>query len=343
MANTKSQDLRYPRSVDGTKAYLCFRAYDYASSQAEGWSKGIMSGLTGEQFRGNDLFPEDLSNFDPTKVFGSITTQQAQANGAQSASGNDPSSNSSIGQVKLYLPPKLEYSYGAEWKKVQFGGLGSLFNEGYLPMKQALKVGGASFANFLADTVTSGTAFQSIPKVSGVDMDSLFGGAFGIVFNDNTIQTFDKMSTRTFNYDYIMVARNPDEEKDIKKIIRFFKLAMHPTARSNNKNNTLFLGYPYVFRIIPSGYKASLKTRQNGQQVKNKWDIERQSISEFIPQTKYCGLTRFNVDYTPDNVIALTRGAFVQAVRISLSFAELETLTRQDIESFEDPTSFDDN
>lgn len=335
-------DLVYPRSVNGTKAYLNFKAYDYASAQSEGWSKGIMSGLTGEQFRSNNLFPEDATNFDATNAFTALTSKPAQSNGAQTSSGNDPASNSSIGSVKLYLPPKLEYSYGAEWKKVQFGALGSLFNEGYLPVGQALKVGGASFANFLADQMKGSTPFQSIPKVSGVDMDSLFGGAFGIVFNDNTIQTFDKMSTRTFNYDYIMVARNPEEELDIKRIIRFFKIAMHPTARSNNKNNTLFLGYPYVFRIIPSGYKATLKTKQNGQPVKNKWDIERQSISEFVPQTKYCGLTRFNVDYTPDNVIALTRGAFVQAVRLSLSFAELETLTRQDIETFEDPSSYDD-
>lgn len=343
MANNKPQNLVYPRSANATKAYLSFVAYDYASAQAEGWSKGIMSGLTGEQFRGNDLFPEDLNTFDSTKAFESLRNpQQAAATGAQSSKGNDPASNTSIGSVKLYLPSKLEYSYGAEWKKVQFGGLGSLFNEGYFPVGQALKVGATSFANFLAQQGMQSEAFQSIPKVSGVDLDSLFGGAFGIVFNDNTIQTFDKMSTRTFNYDYIMVARNPEEEKDIKKIIKFFKVAMHPTARSNEKNNTLFLGYPTVFRIIPSGYKASIKTKQNGQEVKSKWDIERQSISQFVPQTKFCGLTRFNVDYTPDNVIALTRGAFVQAVRISLSFAELETLTRQDIETFEDPTSFDD-
>lgn len=343
MANNKAQNLVYPRSADATKAYLQFIAYDYASAQTEGWSKGIMSGLTGEQFRSDNLFPEDLSTFDVANVAQGLTSpQQAQANGAQSSKGNNPASNSSIGRVRLYLPPKLEYSYGAEWKKVQFGGLGSLFNEGYLPVGQALKVGATSFANFLTNKGINNEAFQSIPKVSGVDLDSLLGGAFGIVFNDNTIQTFDKMSTRSFNYDYIMVARNPEEEKDIKKIIKFFKIAMHPTARSNEKNNTLFLGYPTVFRILPSGYRSSIKTIKNGQPVKNKWDDARTNISEFIPQTKFCALTRFNVDYTPDNVIALTNGAFVQAVRISLSFAELETLTRQDIESFEDPTSFDD-
>ena len=45
-----------------------------------------------------------------------------------------------------------------------------------------------------------------------------------------------------------------------------------------------------------------------------------------------------NVDYTPDNVIALTQGNFVQAVRLSLQFEELTTLVRQDIDGFEDTT-----
>lgn len=333
MAETK---LVYPKSVEGTGAYLQFRAYDYAKAQSDGWNKDIRDGAVNPAR--NTTFAETFNTDDANEALG-----QAILSGLnQRSSGNSsPVDNSAIGSVHLYLPSKLEYSYGADWKKMQFGALGSVINEGYIPIGEAAKVGLSSFGNFLTEAVTKNQAFQSIPKQSGIDFDGIIGAAFGVVFNDNTIQTFEKMSTRTFNYDYILVARDPTEELEIKKIIKFFKVAMHPDSKSNNKSNSLFLGYPYVFRIIPSGYKAKIKVKTNSENVsRNEWDLSRQKLSSFMPQTKYCGLSRFNVDYTPDNVIALLRGSsFVQAVRISMSFAELTSLTRQDIETFEDPTS----
>ena len=38
-------------------------------------------------------------------------------------------------------------------------------------------------------------------------------------FNDNTMQTFKKMNTREFSFSYVMAARNPSEEQDIKDIL----------------------------------------------------------------------------------------------------------------------------
>jgi len=332
----KETKLVYPRSVEGTGAYLQFRAYDYSKAQAEGWSKDVRDGFT-DTSRSKTVFAESFDSEDAGKQAGQTLFDSFTKPGVTAPSGSSsPSDNSAVGSVHLYLPSKIEYSYGADWKKMQLGGLGSVLNEGLLPIGSAAAVGVGSFANFLTNQVTKNEIFQSIPKVSGIDADGLLGAAFGVVFNDNTLQTFDKMSTRTFNYDYILVARNTTEEADIKKIIRFFKVAMHPESKSNNKSNSLFLGYPYIFRIIPSGYKATIKTSSDNAQ-RNTWDLTRQKISDFIPNTKYCGLTRFNVDYTPDNVVALLRGSsFVQAVRISMSFAELTTLTRQDIENFED-------
>jgi hypothetical protein len=331
----KETKLVYPKSVEGTGAYLQFRAYDYATAQAEGWNKDIRDGAVNPAR--NTTFADTFNTDNATEALGQSILSGLTSSSANSSS---PVDNSAVGSVYLYLPNKLEYSYGADWKKMQFGALGSVLNEGYLPIGQAAGTALASFGNFIANNITKNEIFQSIPKQSGIDLDGVLGAAFGVVFNDNTIQTFEKMSTRTFNYDYILVARNPTEEQDIKSIIKFFKLAMHPTAKANNKSNSLFLGYPYVFRIIPSGYKASIKNDPNDP-TRNTWNLTRKKLSEFMPQTKYCGLTRFNVDYTPDNVIALLRGSsFVQAVRISMSFAELTTLTRQDIEQFEDPSSF---
>jgi hypothetical protein len=48
-------------------------------------------------------------------------------------------------------------------------------------------------------------------------------------------------------------------------------------------------------------------------------------------------MTKFDVSYTPDNVLSLTPGGFVTAVRISMQFSELTALTREDLDEFEDP------
>ena len=101
-------------------------------------------------------------------------------------------------------------------------------------------------------------------------------------------------------------------------MIKFFKMGMHPGSRRSGTNNSLFLEYPYIFRIVQSGKK---------------------DISQFLPQTKYCALVNVTVNYTPDNVLALTPNNFVQAVRLTLSFSEMTTLTRQDIHEIEDTAS----
>ena len=90
---------------------------------------------------------------------------------------------------------------------------------------------------------------------------------------------------------------------------------MHPSSRRSGTNNSLFLEYPYIFRIVQSG---------------------RKDVSQFLPQTKYCALTNVSVNYTPDNVLSLTPNNFVQAVRLSLTFSEMTTMTRQDIHEIED-------
>ena len=123
------------------------------------------------------------------------------------------------------------------------------------------------------------------------------------------------MNVREFGFDYLLVARNGNEEEDIKQIIKFFKLGMHPGSRRSGSNNSLFLEYPFIYRIVQSGKK---------------------DISQFLPNTKYCALTNVAVNYTPDNVLSLTTNNFVQAVRLTLTFSELTTLTRQDIHEIED-------
>ena len=132
------------------------------------------------------------------------------------------------------------------------------------------------------------------------------------------------MNPRTFEFEYIMIAKSKEDVDNMKEIIRQFKRSMHPSAI--NGRTGIFLGYPYIWRITPTGYK-NIKTFSNT-------DQKDQRFLDFLPKTDLCALVDMKVDYTPDNNISLNTAGFVQAVRLSLSFTELSTLTRDDIDEF---------
>ena len=306
--------LSYPRSVEKTGYYLNFYAYDYNKAQSLGVKsiRDILSGASSKILAGNNTdFMQNLSIEDQQRI-----TSEGSSGWDGTATfdrSSDIPANSSLGCVKLYIPSSLEYKYSANWNKISFGALGAAFGGA----GAAIGAAGATGLNSLFDNFLKG-ALEQAPATDNLTAGNILGGAFGITFNDNTMQTFEKMNVREFNFDYVMAARNSSEERDIKDIIKFFKMGMHPGSRRSGTNNSLFLEYPYIFRIVQSGKK---------------------DVSQFLPQTKYCALVNVTVNYTPDNVLALTPNNFVQAVRLTLSFSEMTTLTRQDIHEIEDTAS----
>jgi hypothetical protein len=323
--------LTYPRrSVENTGLFLTFRAYNYSDAPTPPGALPDIQNIISGSNRNRDITQASLES-----SLTSVYNTKPQKISAKTIA-ND-ANNTGVANISLYLPPKVEYNYGAEWRKISFGTLGSVFGnpDAGSFLSEVGKNVGAGFVNTqLKNLMNNGIA--EIPKASGIDLDSLVGAAFGQTFNDNTLQTFNKMQTRNFSFEYLFVARNGEEELEIKRIIKQFKLGMHPEAKSTGRSNTFFLKYPYIWRIIPSGYKGKILTRKGGTTTDN--SSQTPQVSDFLPNTKYCALKSMNVDYTPDNVIALTQYGFVQAVRLSLQFEELTTLVRQDIENFEDKT-----
>ena len=322
-------DLKYPQTIAKTGFFLNFIAYDYKTAPGIKKTDGTTAART--DIRTN---LGGLGTSLETLFSGQGANDPLNQNVDQLGNTADGSGQAALkGSVSLYVPQNLEYSYGANWQAMQFGILGASLGKGAgAAAANALGIGTATAGNVLGDYLAKAT--NVIPKVSNVDLDNLVGGAFGVTFNDNTLQTFDSMQPREFTYKYILVSRNQPEEIEIRKIIKFFKAAMHPASTSATNNNTVFLKYPYIFQIRPSGYNTTIRTKLN-----NKVSIATGNEStNFIPRTRYCGLKSLNVSYTPNNVISLTPGSFVTAAEISLSFIELTNLTRDDINDFEDST-----
>ena len=326
----------YPSSIgDVDKSlYLNFTCYDYKNAET-GFSE------RGSRFRKQTSIDNLISDFDFTKIDFSTVLPQIQnpfSNNNNNNNNNNTNNNNTIfnldnnegkfnnastantkellGTISLYLPPKIESKYSADWQKMQFGALGAGFGDnGKIDFGGAVGAAGATGASYLLDLAKS--FLQNTPQVENLTLNGLVGATLGISFNDNTIQTFNKMNPRTFEFEYIMIAKNKPDVANIKRIIKQFKRSMHPSAEGNRTK--LVLSYPLVWRITPTGYR-----------IKN----SNEGFLDFIPKTDLCGLVDMKVDYTPDNNISLNSAGFVQAVRLNLSFTELITLTREDIDEF---------
>ena len=321
---------RYPqKDVDRTGLYLCFQAYDYRNVESDRLIKAFTSDkqkTAGARERLNKDLENGKSNErgSANVISDTIESTKGRINDIKTNNfikRNFTPSSTIEDSVYLYLPPKLEYEYSANWQKVQLGALGAGNSIGGA-LGAAAGTGANSIFNLLNGAMTN------VPKVENLSLDGLIGATLGLTFNDNTVQSFDKMNPRTFGFEYVMVARNATEQEQIENIIKTFKLGMHP-VRTNNARG-LFLGYPAVWTIKPAGTKSLFKVRnRDGVTIEDRSSAD---LTKFLPATDFCALTNVKVDYTPENNIAMLNGGFVQAVRMSLSFTELITLTREDVE-----------
>ena len=336
----------YPSTIGNgdNSLYLNFTCYDYKNAKT-GFSKrgSIVRGSKfssisnfADQARSaitqnlgffaniGDVFPQPEAEVDDDKKKANPFTLKADEFNKVASS----NTKELLGSISLYLPPKIESKYGADWQKMQFGALGAGFKEdGGIDLGGVIGAAGATGASYLLDLAKS--FLQNTPQVENLTLNGLVGATLGVSFNDNTIQTFNKMNPRTFEFEYIMIAKNKTDVANIKAIIREFKRSMHPSAKNNR--NQLILSYPFVWRITPTGYRN--KNAKAGIPFLEP-DQPGQGFLDFIPKTDLCGLVDMKVDYTPDNNISLNQAGFVQAVRLNLSFIELITLTREDIDQF---------
>lgn len=323
-----AQKYKYPYNLgDPNSTYMNFWCYKYESGIPNITKRNFVSESSnpvGNQFNNlvkgviNPFFDEKGRTAENLKPFNTKIEDFNLDLKSKRTDGFTLGSKERKYIISLYLPPKIESKYSADWQKMQFGALGAGFTaDGGINLGGAAGAAAATGASYLLELAKG--YLQNTPQVENLSLNGLVGAALGISFNDNTLQTFNKMNPRTFDFEYIMIAKNQTDVNQIKEIIKSFKISMHPGVKNNPKG--LFLDYPFVWRILPSGYKLN----NSGE---GEFDAK---FLDFLPKTDLCALVDLKVDYTPDNNISLNQAGFVQAVRLSLSFIELITLTQTEI------------
>ena len=227
----------------------------------------------------------------------------------------------------VFLPmPKVVDTNGAEWGKSELNILGlaaaslgeglgklGLDQESQAELENAKSIigagdrtsklkdiGGAFAGQFYASAVARATG-------QSVSTDQLLARASGRVLNPNAEMLFGGPVLRDFNFDFTMISRSPEEGREIRKIIKFFKEGMAPKF-----NNSTFLVTPDIFILK---YKRSE-------------DGEINTVNRFNPGG--LALRTIAVDYAPNGYWSAYQDSQPVAIKMSLNFAELRPIYQED-------------
>lgn len=207
------------------------------------------------------------------------------------------------GAVMLYIPEGISAEYSTNWnqKDLGIGGGAAL---------QALN--GSSRDAAIANLASSGAAGALLAQKGADALGQLAGTSTGVdllnygqrgVANSNPRLLFEGVGFRQFNFNYSFVPRNAEESKQVRNIIHYFKLYMHPTLSGS------ILNYPCEFNITYNG-------------------------NEYLHNFKPCALTDMKVEYAVNGIWSSFQTTSAPTeVRMSLTFQETEFITRKDVEA----------
>jgi hypothetical protein len=145
-------------------------------------------------------------------------------------------------------------------------------------------------------------------SIDASNINALAHKAAGIATNERLEQTFKQMNFRQFSFNYVFAPRNKEETDKIQKIIKMFKIHMHPEV-----------GNEQTFLIMPDEFDIEFRFNSG--------------INEYLHQIATCALTGLSVNNSPVGSYASFRdnGAPVM-ISLQLRFTELTPLVREMIE-----------
>lgn len=257
-----------------------------------------------------------------TGGFALKTSEQALEEGDDLSSIRNPK-----GTIILPMPSNIQDSNSADWGSGQMNPVQGFlantvyqgvmsknlpnevvkaFNKGGINLTQAIKTGEGQQA------LAAGVAVAGIKALLGEgDISQTISRATGMVFNQNVELLFGGVSMRpAFNFTFDMIPRSDAESKEIRDIIRLFKVSMSPMKGNTNKvSNGLFVKAPNVFK---------LEYMSGGTQ------------HPFLHRFKPCALTSMSVNYNGSAQYATYSDATPVHMQLTLQFQELTPIYRED-------------
>ena len=142
---------------------------------------------------------------------------------------------------------------------------------------------------------------------------NVVANTLGATFNPDNELVLNGIGLRMHTFEFTLTPKNQKEKDSIKKAIKQLKLAMTPAKIGATENSALALSYPYEFSLFFMDGRDGYRGKQLD-----------------IPPIPDCALIDMSVTYNPMGMKFHYDASVVQ-YRITLTFKEHQTLTRDDL------------
>jgi hypothetical protein len=245
--------------------------------------------------------------------------------------------------ISLFLPETLVASYDSSYSDIslteELGIAGIVGNA----MADASKQGIKNMVTPYATDIAARTAGKigSSKLGMGQSVGAALSQAAGVVTNPQMQLLYRGISLRTFQLEFILTPKSPQEAKTVKDIcdsFAFFSLPGQAGAQTGSSGQYLtppqifsiqfkFLGENTVFGNIQNVISSALTNSGLGFLTTGTKDISGAPPAKLFTIND-CVLENVNVDYAPNGWAAYNDGYPVQT-RLTLQFKETQMLTKE--------------
>ena len=228
------------------------------------------------------------------------------------------------GSVILPITEGIADQTGVDWRGGQLNPISGLAAQGAVNLFSRAGEGGSILQTFedakteLKGTLSKeNTGFRDALNIylaqKATGAQGLLSRTTGAILNPNLELLFGGPKLRDFGFTFKLSPRDPDEARQVKKIIRFFKQGMSVKTSQTN----VFLKTPNIFNINYEIFSPNTNSF-----------IDHPSINRI----KRCALLNCVVQYTPDGSYMTydDPAKTMTSYQLTLSFSELEPIYDED-------------
>tara|TARA_Y100001963_G_scaffold124104_1_gene174632 strand:- start:274 stop:1479 length:1206 start_codon:yes stop_codon:yes gene_type:complete len=220
--------------------------------------------------------------------------------------------------VAIYLPPNVQDNYGVTYTNAETGLLGALAAGGVEALKN---IGQDNFEGLARNLLQGGqNIVEDLLARAGLGLaETLTSAEGGYELANKIFQRaanpymevlFQSVPMRTFTYNFHFAPKDPDEQQQVRDIIKLFRFHMAPELRAGQSR----------FFTLPSEFDIHYMFHDGESTKQNSW----------YNKIATCVLTSCNVDYSPGGVNSHADGSPVK-ITMGLTFQETEMITKDHI------------
>jgi len=304
-------NLAYPLNVEGDPQqghYISFfvRVTSPAKLKAYKQAKSIISAAAADEF-GGGISREALLKARKA-VESAKTSNGVKSNAIQIQ--NIPSVRLKTA-ISLYMPPSVQVSYETKYGEQE---IGMLAETGYDAIKGFMS--GESSKALTMKALEGGGQIVKQMALAAIETaapgaKALFAIDRGKVITPKMELMFEGIGRRNFSFSFVFIPKSEQEAQVIKDIVYQFKYHM------------------------AANYVGGGAAGQREMKIPSMFDIEYMHIgkqNQNLNKISTCVLSKMDVEYGGDRYVAY-EGGVPQTTKLSLSFSEMEIITKDHIEA----------